>query len=87
MSQTLPVNGFKWIKKLSKFDEDFIRNYNENIIKGGILEVDGEVNIRKIFLIFIKISHFYQKEKKSENVISLFVTYRTKKTMLFTWML
>ena len=87
MSQTLPVNGFKWIKKLSKFDEDFIRNYNENIIKGGILEVDGEVNIRKIFLIFIKISHFYQKEKKLENVISLFVTYRTKKTMLFTWML
>ena len=87
MSQTLPVNGFKWIKKLSKFDEDFIRNYNENIIKGCILEVNGEVNIRKIFLIFIKISYFYQKEKKSENVISLFVTYRTKKTMLFTWML
>ena len=87
MSQTLPVNGFKWIKKLSKFDEDFIRNYNENIIKGCILEVNGEVNIRKIFLIFIKISHFYQTEKKSENVISLFVTYRTKKTMLFTWML
>ena len=49
MSQTLPVNGFKWIKKLSKFDEDFIRNYNENIIKGCILEVNGEVNIRKSF--------------------------------------
>ena len=42
MSQTLPVNGFKWIKKLSKFDEDFIKNYNENIIKGCILEVNGE---------------------------------------------
>ena len=25
MSQKLPVNGFKWIKKLSKFDEDFIK--------------------------------------------------------------
>ena len=24
MSQKLPVNGFKWIKNVSKFDEDFI---------------------------------------------------------------
>ena len=40
MSQKLPVNGFKWIKKLSKFDEDFIKNYNENSNKRCILEVD-----------------------------------------------
>ena len=25
MSQKLPVNGFKWVKKLSKFDESFIK--------------------------------------------------------------
>ena len=32
MSQKLPVNDFKWIKKgeLSKFNEDFIKNYDEN---------------------------------------------------------
>ena len=24
MSQKLPVNGFKWIKNVSKFDKDFI---------------------------------------------------------------
>ena len=31
MSQKLPVKGFKWIKqkKLSKFNEDFIKNYDE----------------------------------------------------------
>ena len=29
MSQKLPVNGFKWAKKLSKFHEIFIRNYDE----------------------------------------------------------
>ena len=40
MSQKLPVNGFKWIKYASKFDEDFIKNYNENSNKGYILEVD-----------------------------------------------
>ena len=42
MSQKLPVNGFKWIKKLSIFNEDFMKNYNENSNKGYILEVDVE---------------------------------------------
>ena len=30
MSQKLPVDGFKWIKKLFEFNEDFIQNYDEN---------------------------------------------------------
>ena len=42
MSQYLPINGFKGVKKLSKFDEDFIKNYDENSNKGNILEVDVE---------------------------------------------
>ena len=42
MSQKLPVQGFKWINKLFKFDEDFIKNYNENSNKGYILKVDVE---------------------------------------------
>ena len=42
MSQKLPVNDFKWIKKeeLSKFNEDFIKNYDENGNIGYFLEVD-----------------------------------------------
>ena len=40
VSQNLPVNGFKWVKNLSKFNEIFIRNYNENSDKGHFLEVD-----------------------------------------------
>ena len=28
ISQKLPVNGFKWAKNLSKFNEIFIRNYD-----------------------------------------------------------
>ena len=28
MSQKLPVNGFKWIKKLSRFNENFIKSYD-----------------------------------------------------------
>ena len=42
ISQKLPVNGFKWIKRLSKFDELFIKNYDENSDKGYILDVDVE---------------------------------------------
>ena len=34
MSQKVPVNGFKWVKNLSKFNEIFIRNYDENSNKG-----------------------------------------------------
>ena len=38
----LPVNDFKWIKKeeLSKFNEDFIKNYDENGNIGYFLEID-----------------------------------------------
>ena len=42
ISQKLPVNGFKWIKKLSEFNEDFIKGYDENSDKGYFLEVDVE---------------------------------------------
>ena len=40
MSQKLPVNNFKWIKDTYQFNEDFIKNYNEEINKGYFLEVD-----------------------------------------------
>ena len=34
MFQKLPVNGFKWKKNVSKFDEEFIKNYDEDNNKG-----------------------------------------------------
>ena len=40
MSQKLPMNGFKWVKNLSQFNESFIRNYDENSDIGYFLEVD-----------------------------------------------
>ena len=42
MSHKLPVNDFKWVKQeeLSKFNEDFIKNYDENGNIGYFLEVD-----------------------------------------------
>ena len=42
MSQKLPVDGFKWKTNILKFNEDFIKNYDEDSDKGYILEVDAE---------------------------------------------
>ena len=39
MSKKLPVNGFKWLDS-NKINEEFMKNCNENDIKGYILEVD-----------------------------------------------
>ena len=40
MSQKLPVSGFKWKKNMLKFNEEFIKSYDEDSDKGYILEVD-----------------------------------------------
>ena len=42
ISQKLPVDGFKWKKHMLKFNEEFIKNYDEENHKGYILEVDAE---------------------------------------------
>ena len=42
MSQKLPVDSFEWIEEddLLKFNESFIKKYDENSNKGYIIEVD-----------------------------------------------
>ena len=40
MLQKLRVNNFEWIKDTSQFNEDFIRNYNEESDKEYFLKVD-----------------------------------------------
>ena len=40
MSQKLPVNNFEQINDTSQFNEDFIKNYNEESDEGYFLEVD-----------------------------------------------
>ena len=55
MSQKLSVNNFEWLKDISQFNEDFIKNYNEESDKGYFLEVNVQY-------------HFYQKEWKSKKL-------------------
>ena len=40
MREKLPVRGFRWMTDISRMDEDFVRSYDKNDIKGYILEVD-----------------------------------------------
>ena len=40
MSQKLPLNNFEWIEDTSHFNEDYIKNYNEESYKGCFLEVE-----------------------------------------------
>ena len=42
ISEPLPVDGFEWMKDLSKVDENFIKKYDENSDKGYILELNVE---------------------------------------------
>ena len=39
VSQKLHVTSFKWVKNLSQFNEDFIKNYYKNSDKGYILDL------------------------------------------------
>ena len=84
MSQKLPVKGFKWVKqkKLSKFNEDFIKIYDEDSNTDIFLK--QMQSIQKCYLIVIKIYHFYPNEKRLKKSRNLFVVQKTKKNMLFT---
>ena len=42
MCKKLPINGFKWENDLSRFNENFVKNYNEDSDAGYFLEVDIE---------------------------------------------
>ena len=40
MPQNLPVNNFEWINNPSRFNEGFIKNYNEESDEEYFLQVD-----------------------------------------------
>ena len=66
MPQKLPVNGFKWVKNLSQFNEDFIKRYDENSITGYFLEVD--IEYRKTLFNSHQDLPFLPERKKVEKV-------------------
>ena len=78
MSQNLPVNGFKWMKqkKLSKFSDDFIKNYDENSNEGYFLEVD--IDYPKELFNLYKDLPFLPESKKVNKVEKLICSIENK---------
>ena len=60
MSEKLPVINFELLENTSKFNEDFMKNNNEERAEGYFLKL--MFNILKNYLNFIIIYHFYLKE-------------------------
>ena len=76
MSRKLSVNGYKWVKNLSKFNEDFVKDYDENGGKGYFLEVD--VEYPKTLFNSHKDLPFLPERKKVEKVEKLICSIEDK---------
>ena len=82
MSQKLPLRSFMWVKDVSKIDEKFIKNYENDSNVGFIVEVDIE---------YPKTLHSLQSDlpilpekKKINKHKKLVCTLYDQKTMLST---
>ena len=82
MSQTLPVNSFKWVEELSKFNESFIKSYDENSDIGYFLE--HLVEYPKKFFNLIMDLPYLPERKKLEKVKKFVCGKEDKKNMLLT---
>ena len=72
MSQKFSLNGFKWKRYVFKLDENFTKNYNEDINKGYILEVDVE-NPKNLLNLNSNLPFLPERKKKSKSATNLFV--------------
>ena len=81
MSQPLSVDDFKWVKNVSKIEEDFVKNYDEDSDKGYILEVDVEYpkNVHGLHSNL----QFLPERMKLINAASLYTIFMIKTTFLF----
>ena len=76
MSQKIPANGFKWKNDLSRFNEDFIKNYDGNSDVGYFLEVDVKYP-KKLFSSY-KYLPFLPEREKIEKVEKLICDIQDK---------
>ena len=79
MSQKLPVDSFELKKNMCKFNENFIKDYDEDSDKGYILEV--VVKYPKNLFNSHSDLLFLPKEWRLQNVISLYAVCTMKTIM------
>ena len=82
MSQKLPANNFEWLKDTTQFNEDFIKNYNEESHEAYFLEDDVHY-IEKLHELHNDLP-FFPERMKIEKVESLSLIYMIKLTTLHT---
>ena len=84
MSQKLSVSGFKWVRNMSKIEEDFIKiyDYDEDGDIGYFLEVDIEYP-RELHDLHSDLP-FLAERMKLINATNLYAICTIKITMLFT---
>ena len=83
MSQKLPANDFKWINNLSKINEKFIKNYDEDSDKGYIFEAD--VNYPKRLHDLHSDLPFLPERMKIDKCKKLVCNLHDKKKIRFTY--
>ena len=73
----LPVNNFEWVKDTSQFNQDFIRNYNEERDEGYFLEVDVQyLEYMNFIIIYQFLSERIKIEKEEIYMIKLKMLHR-----------
>ena len=82
MSQKLPVNKFEWIEDTSQFNEDFLKNYNEESDEGYFLEADVQYH-EKLHEIHNNLP-FLPKRMKIKKVEKFTINSHDKLNMFFT---
>ena len=76
MCKKLPIGDFKWADDLSKYTENYIKNYDENSDYGSILEID--VEYPKTLWDLHKDLAFLVERKKLGNVEKLITSIEDK---------
>ena len=69
MWQKLPIGSFRWVGKVFQFKEDFIKNYNEDVILDIFLKL--MFSVLKNYIKFASSFHIYMKEYKMESLKSI----------------
>ena len=82
MEQNLPVGGFEWVRDVSRIDEDFIKNYDENSDIGYFRKVDIEYP-KELHDLHSDLP-FLPERMKNNKYSKLVCNLYYKKTMLFT---
>ena len=91
MSEPLPVNGFDWMEDLSKIDENFTKNYDEDSDKGYILEVDVKYSkhLHDLHNDLLFLPEGMKIDKCSKRVCNLYdkkcFSYKIIKTSIKSW--